>query len=165
MSFSLYNDYIFDFSLGSLSFSFYTCFFQLLLICSICVILFTTNEFLKYKKILNFEYDLLFNFSVLGLLLIGTSNDVLTFYLAIELQSLCFYVLACFVKRSSHSSEAALKYFVLGSVSSGLLLFSFCSNYSYLGTTHFDSIELMNSLTSSLGVYFGTIFFRRCSFI
>jgi len=126
---------------------------------AICVTIFSTNEFLKHKKILNFEYDLLINFSILGLLLIGVSNDVMTFYLAIELQSLCFYVLACFLKRSSHSSEAALKYFVLGSVSSGLLLFSFCSNYLYLGATNFDSIELMNSLTSSLSVYFGVIFF------
>ena len=78
------------------------------------------QPYILNQKINNFEYFLLILFAVLGLFLLCSSNDFLTAYLAIELQSLCFYVLATFQRNSEFSTEAGLKYFVLGAFSSGL---------------------------------------------
>jgi NADH:ubiquinone oxidoreductase subunit 2 (subunit N) len=84
--------------------------------------------------------------------------------LAIELQSLCFYVLATFNKNSEYCAEAGLKYFVLGAFSSGLLLFGFTLFYTSFGTISFESIERMGSLTNSLVAFCGCLFFATALF-
>ena len=87
-----------------------------------------------------FEYPLLRLLALLGRLLLVGANDLLTLYIALELQSLCLYVLAAFRRGSSYATEAGLKYFVLGAFASGLLLFGCSLLYGYLGTTGYGEL-------------------------
>jgi len=89
-------------------------------------------------------------FSILGLAIVNLSDDFLMFYLAIELQSLCFYSLAALNRSSEFSAEASIKYFVLGALSSGLLLLGFALYYASLGAISFEFIERVGVLNQSL---------------
>ena len=99
------------------------------------------NQYLTDQKINHFEYVLLILFSILGLFLLCSSDDLLTAYLAIELQSLSFYVIAAFKKNSTFSVEAGLKYFILGAFSSSLFLFGSSLIYGISGTINFDDFK------------------------
>ena len=101
------------------------------------------KTYLLNQKINNFEYLLLILFSVLGLFVLCSSNDFLTAYLAIELQSLSFYVLAAFKKTSTYSVDAGIKYFILGSFASCMLLFGVSLLYGITGTVCFDHFNTM----------------------
>jgi NADH-quinone oxidoreductase subunit N len=103
--------------------------------------LFMFNQYLTDQKINHFEYVLLILFSILGLFLLCSSDDLLTAYLAIELQSLSFYVIAAFKKNSTFSVEAGLKYFILGAFSSSLFLFGSSLIYGISGTINFDDFK------------------------
>jgi NADH:ubiquinone oxidoreductase subunit 2 (subunit N) len=149
---------------GAFVSDFYSSFFQFVLLCSTICFLHISKEFVGIKKIVNYEYDLIINFSILGLVLINVCDDFLTFYLAIELQSLCFYVLATFNKNSEYCAEAGLKYFVLGAFSSGLLLFSFTLFYISFGTISFESMERISSLIHCLIAFCGCLFFSTALF-
>jgi NADH-quinone oxidoreductase subunit N len=107
----------------------------------LCLAIF--EDSLLKQKINNFEYFILLLCAVLGLMLLVSSFDLISLYLAIELQSLCLYVLAAAKKDSSFSTEAGLKYFILGSFSSGLLLFGISIIYGTLGTTNFENLSLL----------------------
>ena len=98
-------------------------------------------QYIKTQKINHFEYFLLLLLGVLGVLLLCSSNDLITAYLAIELQSLAFYVLAAFKKNSSFSVDAGLKYFILGAFSSSLFLFGSSIIYGVTGTLAFTDIR------------------------
>ena len=105
------------------------------------------RSYLINQKLNNFEYVLLILFSVLGLLFLCCSNDLITAYLALELQSLSFYVLAAFKKNSSFSVDAGIKYFILGALSSSLFLFGSSILYSSAGTICFsDFKDLFNTI-------------------
>ena len=120
----------------------YTAFFSKIIIGSLslfCLIMMQT--YVLNQKINNFEYFLLILFSVLGLFLLCSSNDFLTAYLAIELQSLSFYVMAAFKKNSTFSVEAGIKYFILGSFASSMLLFGFSLLYGCTGTIYFNDLN------------------------
>lgn len=93
------------------------------------------------QKINNFEYFLLILFSILGLFLLCSSNDFLTAYLALELQSLSFYVLAAFKKNSTFSVDAGIKYFILGAFASSMFLFGSSLLYGVTGTVCFDDFN------------------------
>ena len=97
--------------------------------------------YIKSQKINQFEYFLLFLLGILGVLLLCSSNDLITAYLAIELQSLAFYVLAAFKKSSTFSIDAGLKYFILGSFASSLFLFGSSIIYGLTGTLTFTDIR------------------------
>jgi NADH-quinone oxidoreductase subunit N len=99
------------------------------------------QPYLTSQKINHFEYILLILFSVLGLFLLCSSNDLLTAYLAIELQSLAFYVLASFKKNSTFSVDAGIKYFILGAFSSSLFLFGSSLLYGITGTINFEEFK------------------------
>jgi len=99
------------------------------------------QRYLIDQRINNFEYVLLIIFSLLGLLLLCSSNDLITAYLSIELQSLSFYVLAASRKNSTFSVDAGLKYFILGSFSSSLFLFGSSLLYGISGTINFDDFK------------------------
>jgi len=126
---------------------------QIILIGALFCIIISENSLIK-QQINNFEYFLLVLSAVLGLLFLVSSYDMLSLYLAIEMQSLCLYVLAAAKKDSSFSTEAGLKYFILGSFSSALLLFGISFLYGSTGTTNFDNFHLLfagiDSETSSL---------------
>ena len=112
---SVFNDTI---SCDYLSFS-----SKILIIVSSIFCLLIIHLYIVDQKINHFEYLLLFLFATLGILLLCSANDLIIAYLAIELQSLSFYVLAAFKKRSTFSVNAGLKYFILGAFSSSLFLF------------------------------------------
>ena len=101
------------------------------------------EDSLLRQKINNFEYFILLLCAVLGLMLLVSSFDLISLYLAIELQSLCLYVLAAAKKDSTFSTESGLKYFILGSFSSGLLLFGISIIYGTVGTTNFENLSLL----------------------
>ena len=122
----------------------YTGFFSKIIIgCLSLFCLIMMQPYIINQKINNFEYFLLILFSVLGLFLLCSSNDFLTSYLAIELQSLSFYVLAAFKKNSTFSVEAGIKYFVLGAFSSSMFLFGSSLLYGFTGTIYFTEFSTL----------------------
>jgi len=120
----------------------YFAFFTKILIClfSALYFLIVANS-LKEQKLTSFEYLLIILFAVLGLLLMCSSNDLLTAYLAIELSSLAFYILASFRKISSYSVESGIKYFVTGAVSSAFFLLGSSFIYGLTGSINFSDFH------------------------
>lgn len=119
------------------SFAFYTKFILLILVKFWFVIFFNIK-----KNYLNFEFWILNLISLLSLFFIIQSYDLLSVYISVELLSLTFYVLASFKRNSEFSTEAGLKYFILGAFSSVLLLFGFSLIYSFTGLTNFQDFIL-----------------------
>lgn len=105
------------------------------------LLLFISVQFFKKEKMNAYEYIILMAFAVLGLFLLVSSYNIISLYLAIELQSLSLYVLAAFKTNSEYSTEAGLKYFVLGALSSAFLLFAGSLIYGFTGTTNFDHLS------------------------
>ena len=97
--------------------------------------------YLTAQKVNYFEYNILILFALLGIFFICSANDLITAYLAIELQSLSFYIMAAFKKDSAFSVDAGLKYFILGAFSSGLFLFGSSILYGVSGTTNFEDLK------------------------
>lgn len=100
---------------------------------SICYLIFIT-QYLKTQKLVNFEYYILLLTAIVGFFLLCCTNDLITAYLAIELQGLAFYVLAAFKKSSSFSIESGIKYFILGSFSTALFLLGITFVYGFSGS-------------------------------
>ncbi len=126
------------------------------LIAAFLVLLISTN-YLKTFKIFKIEYPILILSSVLGMMVMISSNDLIVFYMGLELQSLALYVLATFNRDQLKSSEAGLKYFVLSALSSGLLLYGCSLIYGFTGSTNFNVIA--NQLNSSeYMITFGIVF-------
>jgi len=98
-------------------------------------------DYYKDEKITAYEYSILIMLAALGLILLISSYDFLALYLAIELQSLTLYVLATFKRNSEFSTEAGLKYFILGALSSGILLFGISLIYGLTGSTNYETIN------------------------
>jgi len=135
---SYQNTFIFDFLSSNIK--------EILLISSIFCLYASEDSVLK-NRINNFEYFALLLCGILGLMFMISSYDLLSFYLAIEMQSLCFYVLAASKKDSSFSIEAGLKYFILGSFSSVFLLLGMSILYGASGTTSYENLNLLFSAT------------------
>ena len=121
-------------------------------------------DYIKNERIHAFEYSILILFAVVGMLLLVSSYDLITLYLAIEMVSLSSYVLATFKRQSAFSTEAGLKYFILGAFSSGLLLFGSSMVYGLTGTTNFGNISAFLTLSPeeislvSIGLVIGVLF-------
>ena len=116
-----------------------------------------SSSYLKTFKIFKIEYPILILSSVLGMMVMISSNDLMVFYMGLELQSLALYVLATFNRDQLKSSEAGLKYFVLSALSSGLLLYGCSLIYGFSGSTNFNIIS--NKLNSNEYVLtFGIVF-------
>ena len=94
----------------------------------------------RREKVDQFEFPILMLFAVLGMMMMVSANDLIALYLGIELQSLSLYVIAAIRRDTLRSSEAGLKYFVLGALSSGLLLYGMSMVYGFAGTTGFDGL-------------------------
>lgn len=104
------------------------------------------------------EYPVLVIFSALGMAIMVSAYDLMTLYVGLELNSLAAYALASFSRSDARASEAGLKYFVLGSLASGMLLFGMSLLYGFTGTTGFASIALGFAHGSNLGLLFGLVF-------
>jgi NADH-quinone oxidoreductase subunit N len=105
------------------------------------LVLTISTNYLKTFKLFKIEYPVLILSSVLGMMVMISSNDLIVFYMGLELQSLALYVLATFNRDQLQSSEAGLKYFVLSALSSGLLLYGCSLIYGFSGSTNFDIIS------------------------
>ena len=120
-------------------------------------VLVISSAYLKTFKIYKIEYPILILCSVLGMMVMISSNDLMVFYMGLELQSLALYVLATFNRDQLKSSEAGLIYFVLSALSSGLLLYGCSLIYGFSGSTNFNIIS--NQLNSNEYVLsFGIVF-------
>ena len=120
-------------------------------------VLVISPNYLTTFKILKIEYPILILSSVLGMMIMISSNDLIVFYMGLELQSLALYVLATFNRDQLKSSEAGLKYFVLSALSSGLLLYGCSLIYGFTGSTNFNLIALeLNS--NQYAITFGIVF-------
>ena len=108
-----------------------------------------------------FEYPVLILFAALGMLLMISANDLISLYVGLELQSLSLYVIAAFRRDSTKSSEAGLKYFVLGALSSGMLLYGASLIYGFSGTTRFDVLAALftgPNAEPGVGIIVGLVF-------
>ena len=104
------------------------------------------------------EYSVLILFAVAGMGIMVSATDLLALYIGLELNSLAAYVLAAFLRTDGRSAEAGLKYFVLGALASGILLFGMSLIYGFTGTTSFEGIRAALSGEMSMGALFGVIF-------
>ena len=116
-----------------------------------------SSEFLKILKIYKIEYPILILCSILGMMVMISSHDLIVFYLGLELQSLALYVLAAFNRDDVLSTESGLKYFVLSALSSGLLLYGCSLIYGFTGSTNFYDIAV-NTYQVPYGLTFGIVF-------
>ena len=131
---------------------------ELVLIGAVLALIMATG-FNEREKIARFEFPILVLYATVGMLLMISENDLIALYVGIELQSLCLYVLAAFRRDTGRSSEAGLKYFVLGALSSGMLLYGASLIYGFAGTTRFDGLaEVLSGSDISLGLIVGIVF-------
>lgn len=129
-------------------------FVKLLMLVSSSLVLGMSFDWLAIPGHKKFEYPLLVLFGTLGMMIMVSANDLMMFYVGIELSSLALYVLAAFDRDHSVSSEAGIKYFVLGALSSGIMLFGASLVYGYAGSTNFNALA---DLFTGSGVAYGTI--------
>ncbi len=122
----------------------------LVLVGSIFVMPLVTGYYRDYSKYLAFEIPVLMLLSVTGMLLMISSNSFLSLYMALELQSLPLYILAAVHRDSPRSSEAGLKYFVLGALASGLLLYGISLIYGFSGTVSFEGLSTLYTQEGSM---------------
>ncbi len=115
-------------------------------------------DYLKLEKQQKFEYGTLFLLSTLGMMLLISAADLIALYLGLELMSLALYVVAAFNRDSAKSTEAGLKYFVLGALSSGMLLYGASLVYGFTGTISFAGIAKATHAGASIGLVFGLVF-------
>ena len=118
-----------------------------------------STHFMKRVKMARFEYPILVMLASTGMMMMISANDLISLYVGLELQSLSLYVVAAIDRDSARSSEAGLKYFVLGALSSGMLLYGASLVYGFTGTTGFPQIAAaLTASGSSLGLIFGLVF-------
>ena len=135
----------------------FTNFFKILVLIGTFFILIITQDFIKETKINYFEYSLILLLSVLGMFIMISANDLILFYLGLELQSLSLYILASLDRDNLKSNESGLKYFILSSLASGLLLYGCSILYGFSGSTNFETISL-NTNTENIGTVFAMVF-------
>lgn len=104
------------------------------------------------------EYPVLILFAAVGMSIMVSANDLMTLYLGLELNSLSAYVLAAILRRDSRSGEAGLKYFVLGALASGILLYGMSLLYGFTGGTSFSAVRAGLTGEMGIGALFGVIF-------
>jgi NADH-quinone oxidoreductase subunit N len=114
-------------------------------------------DYMAAEKQLRFEYPILILLSSLGMMLLVSAGDLIALYLGLELMSLCLYVLAASSRESVRSAEAGLKYFVLGALSSGMLLYGCSLIYGFTGTVSFTGIAQAAG-QGGVGLVFGLVF-------
>ena len=132
-------------------------FMKIATLLSAFLVLLISSNYLKTFRIFKIEYPILILSAVLGMMIMISSNDLIVFYMGLELQSLALYVLATFNRDQLKSSEAGLKYFVLSALSSGLLLYGCSLIYGFTGSTNFNLIA-NNLNTNDYALTFGIVF-------
>ena len=133
-------------------------FAKVTILLSAAAVLVMSQDYMTRRDLLRFEYPILVTLAVVGMMVMVSSADLITLYMGLELQSLALYVVAAMRRDSARSSEAGLKYFVLGALSSGLLLYGASLVYGYAGTTQFAGILTTVQEGVPLGLLFGLVF-------
>ena len=132
-------------------------FFKILLLVSSLFVLNSSKNFIIDHKIDKFEYPIIVLISILGMFFMVSANDLILFYLGLELQSLALYILASIDRDNLRSSESGIKYFILSALSSGLLLYGCSLMYGFTGSTNFEFIG--NELSKeNTGAVFAMVF-------
>ena len=134
-------------------------FIKLLVLVGAALVLVMGQGYIERQRIDRFEFPVLVTFSVLGMMLMASAADFITLYLSLELQSLALYVLAAFDRDNLRSTEAGLKYFILGSLSSGMMLYGISLVYGFVGATSFAKVAMTVQASGvSVGLIFGLVF-------
>jgi NADH-quinone oxidoreductase subunit N len=134
-------------------------FAKVVILLSTAAVLIMGEGYMSKRGLLRFEYPILVALSVVGMLMMVSAGDLMALYMGLELQSLALYVVASLRRDSARSTEAGLKYFVLGALSSGILLYGASLIYGYAGTTLFSGIiQTAVHGDVSVGLLFGLIF-------
>tara|TARA_B100000963_G_scaffold251998_1_gene220765 strand:+ start:12689 stop:14083 length:1395 start_codon:yes stop_codon:yes gene_type:complete len=132
-------------------------YFKVLILLSSFFVLNSSKNFIIDNKLDKFEYPIIILLSILGMFFMVSSNDIILFYLGLELQSLSLYILASIDRDNLRSTESGIKYFVLSALSSGLLLYGCSLLYGFTGSTNFDQIA--NQLNQdNTGAVFAMVF-------
>jgi NADH-quinone oxidoreductase subunit N len=133
--------------------------FKVLVLIGSVVTLIMSVGFAKAEKFDKFEYPVLILLATLGMMLMISANDMISLYLGLELSSLALYVVAAFNRDNVRSTEAGLKYFILGALSSGMMLYGISLVYGYTGNTNFEAIAAaVSGGERQLGLVFGLVF-------
>ena len=119
-----------------------------------------SREYMQRQDMARFEYPVLILLATLGMMMMISANDLIALYLGLELQSLSLYVIAAFQRDDTRSTEAGVKYFVLGALASGMLLYGASLVYGFAGTTGFDGLaaQFHGVATPSVGLVVGIVF-------
>ena len=133
-------------------------FAKVTILVSAAAVLLMSEGYMSSRGLLRFEYPMLVALAAVGMMMMVSAGDLMALYMGLELQSLALYVVASLRRDSVKSTEAGLKYFVLGALSSGLLLYGASLVYGYAGTTLFSGIVQVASEGASLGLLFGLVF-------
>lgn len=140
----------------------FTNFMKILVLVAAALAVIMSREFFKLEGDDRFEFPVLMVLATVGMMVMVSANDLMTLYMGIELQSLALYVLAAFKRDSEKSTEAGLKYFVLGALSSGILLYGCSLVYGFIGTTNFNSIATaigtIGDGSAPIGAIIGLVF-------
>lgn len=136
----------------------YARFAKIVILVSAAAVLLMSEGYMQKRGLLRFEYPLLVALAVVGMMVMVSAGDLMALYMGLELQSLALYVVASLRRDSLKSTEAGLKYFVLGALSSGLLLYGASLVYGFSGTTLFSGIIEATADDPSLGLLFGIVF-------
>jgi NADH-quinone oxidoreductase subunit N len=137
-------------------------FCKILVLIGSAATLIIAQGFLKRHDMARFEYPILIVFATLGMMMMLSANDLISLYVGLEMQSLSLYVLASFRRDDARATEAGLKYFVLGALASGMLLYGSSLVYGFAGTTNFDQLAVVFSQSGdhgpAIGIIFGIVF-------
>jgi NADH-quinone oxidoreductase subunit N len=143
---------------------FYGDFMKVLVLVGSATAMTMSLRYFEAEGVVRFEYPILMLFAVLGMMMMISANDLIALYLGLELQSLSLYVIAAIRRDSLRSTEAGLKYFVLGALSSGMLLYGASLIYGFSGTTNFETLADVFAEAAaaghdpSLGIIVGLVF-------
>ncbi len=136
----------------------FSVFAKIMVLASSALTLAMSINWLKKEKLERFEYPVLVLLATLGMMMMISANNLISLYLGLEIQSLSLYILAAYQRDSSRGTEAGLKYFVLGSLASGLLLYGSSLIYGFAGTTGFDGLAHSFEHGAPIGVIVGVVF-------
>ena len=157
LSLSLFGKNSTSLFINSYKIDYLSTFMKCLLYLSGIFVMLSSTRYLILIQIFKIEYPILLLSSILGMSIMISSNDLIVFYMGLELQSLALYVLASFKRENPLSAESGLKYFVLSALSSGLLLYGCSLIYGYAGSTNFDIIS-SNINSVNYGLTLGIVF-------
>jgi NADH dehydrogenase subunit N (EC 1.6.5.3) len=134
-------------------------FAKVMVLISAALVMAMSADYMERRGLLRFEFPILITLAVIGMMMMVSAGNLMSLYMGLELQSLALYIVAALRRDSERSSEAGLKYFVLGALSSGILLYGASLTYGFAGTTQFSGIvQVVQAGHLPIGLLFGMVF-------